>query len=100
MQSDRLIKGLNEKMNFTKNTDKNRIKWVDFSKGVAMLLVVIAHTMRPSGDIQSFGKKTLKSAKSLLIPAVLLYFTWICIEICRDRYDLVFLCPVFWKSFV
>ena len=87
-------------MNFTKNTDKNRIKWVDFSKEVAMLLVVIAHTMRPSGDIQSFGKKTLKSAKSLLIPAVLLYFTWICIEICRNRYDLVFLCPVFWKSFV
>lgn len=112
-------------MSFTKNTDKNRIEWVDFSKGVAMLLVVIAHTMqggtygsmvrgviysfhmplffilsgftmRPAGDIQSFGKKTLKSAKSLLIPAVLLYFAWICIEICRNTENLI--STDFWKG--
>ena len=112
-------------MSFTKDIEKNRIEWVDFSKGVAMLLVVIAHTMqggtygsmvrgviyschmplffilsgftmRPSGDIQSFGKKTLKSAKSLLIPAVLLYFAWICIEICRNTENLI--STDFWKG--
>lgn len=112
-------------MGFTKNTDKNRIEWVDFSKGVAMLLVVIAHTMqggtygsmvrgmiysfhmplffilsgftmRPSENIRSFGRKTLKSAKSLLIPAVLLYFAWICIEIYRNSGNLISF--DFWKG--
>ena len=112
-------------MSFTKNTDKNRIEWVDFSKGVAMLLVVIAHTMlggtygsmvrgviysfhmplffilsgftmRPSKNIRSFGKKTLKSAKSLLIPGVLLYFAWICIELWRNTENLM--STDFWKG--
>ena len=112
-------------MSFTKDTEKNRIEWVDFSKGVAMLLVVIAHTMqggmygsmvrgviysfhmplffilsgftmRPSENIRSFGKKTLKSAKSLLIPAVLLYFAWICIELWRNTENLM--STDFWKG--
>ncbi|MGN0245655.1 MAG: acyltransferase family protein [Lachnospiraceae bacterium] len=112
-------------MSFIKNTDKNRIEWVDFSKGVAMLLVVIAHTMqggtygsmvrgviysfhmplffilsgftmRPSKNIRSFGKKTLKSAKSLLIPGVLLYFAWICIELWRNTENLM--STDFWKG--
>lgn len=112
-------------MSFTKDTEKNRIEWVDFSKGVAMLLVVIAHTMqggmygsmvrgviysfhmplffilsgftmRPSENIRSFEKKTLKSAKSLLIPAVLLYFAWICIELWRNTENLM--STDFWKG--
>ncbi|MBQ1172067.1 MAG: acyltransferase family protein [Lachnospiraceae bacterium] len=112
-------------MSFTKEEDKSRIGWVDFSKGIAMLLVVVAHTiqgglcsgmvrgmiysfhmplffilsgftMRPSENIQSFRKKALKSAKSLLIPAAILYFAWICIELCRDSEQL--LSFDFWKG--
>ena len=85
------------KMN-SSNTS-NRIAWIDYTKGIAILLVIVGHTIRnfyirsiifsfhmpiffilsgytfrPSKIIQDFLRKAKKSFKSLIIPA---YCIWI-----------------------
>lgn len=95
-----------------KQLSKNRIEWVDFAKGITMLLVIVAHTMQGGiagsvvrGVIYSFHmplffilsgfttsmpksgaqfvKRTKKAFISLIIPGVLLYVAWVCIELVR-----------------
>jgi len=95
-----------------KQNDKNRILFVDATKGIAMLLVIFAHTltgegtsalfrgivysfhmplffilsgytMKHSTDFNGFIKKKLVLAKKLLLPGVLLFFAWVIIEVIR-----------------
>lgn len=85
------------KMN-SSNTS-NRIAWIDYAKGIAILLVIVGHTIRnfyirsiifsfhmpiffilsgytfrPSKNIKDFLRKTKNSFKGLIIPA---YCIWI-----------------------
>lgn len=105
-------------------TMTNRIEWVDFAKGITMLLVIVAHsvsdgttasviraciysfhmplffilsglTAKPSNHLQGYIRKTKKAITSLLIPGFLLYFAWTIIEAVRMPEN--FTSIEFWK---
>lgn len=93
---------------------KERIKWIDFAKGIAILFVIIAHTLKGgvygsiirgaiysfhmpiffilscitynySNSNEEFKRKTIKAAKHLLLPAILVYLLQAFISCIRDH---------------
>lgn len=102
-----------------------RIDWIDFTKGLTLLLVVIGHsvselepgsitrgvifsfhmpiffilscyTFRWSANIDEFIRKTKKAARHLLIPAISAYVILIIVAIIRR--PALFLSAAFWKG--
>ena len=85
-----------------------RIEWIDFAKGITIILVIIGHTVngwirgtifsfhmplffilscatfKYSKSEEEFKKATIKGFKHLIIPAIMMFFLCIIISIVKN----------------
>ena len=95
-------------MNVDNKSLSGRIDWIDFAKGITILLVIIGHTVngwirgtifsfhmplffilscatfKYSKSEEQFKKATIKGFKHLIIPAILMFFICIMISIVKN----------------
>lgn len=108
-----------------RNSPSGRIEWVDFAKGIGILLVIVGHTatvgrqgsilrgllfsfhmplffmlssmtFRCSADLDEFWKKTRGAARHLLVPVLVSFALLLVGAICYDRSRLTSL--AYWRG--
>lgn len=100
-----------------KNKTSNRVEWIDFAKGITILLTIVGHTVmynkagsmargiifsfhmplffilsmvtfKCSDNIDIFKYKTKNAARHLLMPALITYLLTVCIGLIRNPVSL------------